>query len=504
MSVQALLLEAVGALQRGAVGEAQQLADAALAQAPTLAVAHAVRARALLENANWPDALVAAERAVQLAPRSSEAQATRAAALLAAGRTADAVGVLEQALALEPHNAALCVRAGAACFEAGQLERAERHYTNALERGHAGGALGLALLAERRGNLAQASEHLARLPSSPTPSLDERWLRARLALRGANAALALELLHGVDPTRLTPAQSNMHFHALGAAHESAQHYELAFDAWRRANEERSGHFDPAALRREVDTLTTTWSAANLASLPRSIRRDARPVFVIGAPRSGTSLVEQLLATHAQVHACGELDDLPQLARGFDPHSLASVEQLGQRYLARLDALAPGATRATDKLPHNAFHLGLIAQCLPDARVVFVRRAPLDVGLSIYSCNFHAAHSYATRLEWIGAFLREYARAVEHFQRVLPLRWIEVEYEQLVAAPREQAQRLLEFLELPWDERVLDFHLNPRAVNTASYAQVRAPLNARSIGRAQRFGAALDPLRAALGERTRGA
>ena len=502
MSVQALLLEAVGALQRGAAGEAQQLADAALAQAPTLAVAHAVRARALLECANWPDALVAADRAVQLAPRSSEAQATRAAALLAAGRTTDAVDVLEHALALEPHNGSLCVRAGAACFEAGQLERAELHYAKARERGHAGGALGLALLDERRGNLEQASAHLAELASTPEPSLEERWLRARLARRTSNAPQALELLHAVDPTRLTPAQANLHFHALGAAHESAQQYELAFDAWRRANELRGGFFDPASLRREVDALSATWSSANLATLPRATRRDARPVFVIGAPRSGTSLVEQMLATHAQVHACGELDDLPQLARSFDPRSQASVERLSERYLARLDELAPRALRATDKLPHNAFQLGVIAQCLPDARIVFVRRDPLDVGLSIYSCNFHAAHSYATRLEWIGAFLREYARAVEHFQRVLPLRWIEVEYEQLVAAPRAQAQRLLEFLELPWDERVLDFHLNPRAVNTASYAQVRSPLNARSIGRAQRFGSALDPLRAALGEQTR--
>lgn len=504
MSVQALLLEAVGALQRGAAGDAQRLADEALAQAPTLAVAHAVRARALLECANWPDALVAAERATQLAPRSSEAHATRAAALLAAGRTADAVNVLEHALALEPGNASLRVRAGAACFEAGHLERAAEHYANARDRGHAGGALGLALLAERRGELEEASERLARLAPSSEPSLEERWLRARLALRSRRATEALELLQAVDPGRLTPAQANMHFHALGAAHESAQQYELAFEAWRRANKLRGGHFDPDSLRRDVDALHATWSSANLAVFPRATRRDGRPVFVIGAPRSGTSLVEQMLATHAQVHACGELDDLPQLARGFDPRSPAAVEQLGQRYLARLDELAPHALRATDKLPHNVFQLGVIAQCLPDARIVFVRRDPLDVGLSIYSCNFHAAHGYATRLEWIGAFLREYARAVEHFQRVLPPRWIEVEYEQLVAAPRAQAQRLLEFLELPWDERVLDFHLNPRAVNTASYAQVRAPLNARSIGRARRFGPALDPLRAALGDQARDA
>jgi len=504
MSVQALLLEAVGALRRGAAGEARQLAEAALAQAPTLAVAHAVRARALLESADWPAALVAAETAVGFAPRSSEAQATRAAALLAAGRTTDAVSALEHALALEPGNASLSVRAGAACFEAGQLERAEEHYAQAQRRGHAGGDLGLARVAERRGQLEDAAAHLARLAPSPDSALEECWLRARIALRTGRTAEALELLREVDPTRLTPAQANLHFHALGAAHESALQYELAFDAWRRANELRVGAFDPASLQREVDALCTTWSATSLKLLPRAKRRDTRPVFVIGAPRSGTSLVEQLLATHAQVHACGELDDVPHLARGFDPRSQVCVEQLAERYLARLDELAPGALRATDKLPHNVFQLGVIAQCFPEARVVFVRREPLDVGLSIYSCNFHAAHGYATRLNWIGAFLRDYARAVEHFQRVLPLRWIEVEYEQLVAAPRAQAQRLVEFLELPWDERVLDFHLNPRTVNTASYAQVRAPLNARSIGRAQRFGAALDPLRAALGEQTRGA
>jgi hypothetical protein len=306
---------------------------------------------------------------------------------------------------------------------------------------------------------------------------------------------ALARLEAIELERLAPAQRVTALHALGDALDDCGEAQRAFAAWRRANELRGSRFDESALVARVDDLRRRFTRASLAALPRSSLRDERPVFVIGAPRSGTSLVEQMLDAHPRVAGAGELDDVPRLALGLDLRSQAALDTASARYLARLDRIGGPARRVTDKLPHNAFHLGEIALLLPAARVIHVRRDPLDTGLSIYSRNFHEAHDYATDLGAIGAFLREHRRLMEHWREHLELAFFELDYEALVAQPERHARALLAFLELEWDDAVLRFHESRREVRTASYAQVRRLLYASSIGRSQRFAAELEPLRA---------
>jgi len=232
---------------------------------------------------------------------------------------------------------------------------------------------------------------------------------------------------------------------------------------------------------------------------------------VGMPRSGTSLVEQILASHPQVHGAGERRDLgaviadrdARLGRAF-PGWVAGLEpadagEIGRAYCAALIDPAIEARRITDKLPGNFAHCGLIAAALPRARIVHVRRDPVDTCLSCFSYRFAGRQAFSYDLGELGRYYRAYDALMAHWREVLsPARFLELDYEQLVASPREQIERLLAHCGLEWDDACLAFHENARAVRTASAGQVRQPLYSSAVGRWRRFEDELQPLLAALG------
>jgi hypothetical protein len=180
----------------------------------------------------------------------------------------------------------------------------------------------------------------------------------------------------------------------------------------------------------------------------------------------------------------------------DPERLA-VRNMADRFLERLTADAPGATRVIDKTPFNFLYLGLIARLCPKARVIHCRRQARDVCLSTYFQNFAASHPWCTDLADLGRYYRAYARLMEHWRRHLPVPMLEVDYETLVGQGEAEARRMIEFLGLPWDDACLTFDENPRPVRTASDWQVRQPIHRRSVGRWKAYAAWLDPLEEAL-------
>jgi hypothetical protein len=229
----------------------------------------------------------------------------------------------------------------------------------------------------------------------------------------------------------------------------------------------------------------------------------RPVFVFGMPRSGTTLAEQILASHSQVHGAGEVlfwqfaadDELAAPA----PQRAATIAALGRRYLELFAALPSAPVRVIDKLPSNFKNLGLIHAALPEARFIHLERHPLDTCLSIYFQGFSAAHAYATDLGDLAHYYREYRRLMAHWRATLPSHLLlEVRYEELVDEPETWSRRMLEHIGLPWDPRCLEFHRSDRPVLTASNWQVRQPIGKSSIGRWRRYERFLEPLRAALG------
>jgi hypothetical protein len=269
-------------------------------------------------------------------------------------------------------------------------------------------------------------------------------------------------------------------------------------------------FDPGLLRALIDRQIATFDEAFIQQQRPAASTTEVPIFVVGMPRSGTTLVEQILSSHSGVVGAGELPFVGQLVNfvartsatlGGYPACLPSLElenlqDLANRYMARLDQIDGRASRVIDKLPGNLLHLGFIALLFPQARVVYCRRDPLDVCLSCYFQNLSKIN-YSWSLEDLGFCHREYERMMAHWRQVLPLRMIEVRYEDLVRQQEGVSRQLVAFCGLEWEDRCEAFYKNTRPVHTASALQVRKPMYSSSIGRWRHYEAYLEPLRQAL-------
>jgi hypothetical protein len=232
---------------------------------------------------------------------------------------------------------------------------------------------------------------------------------------------------------------------------------------------------------------------------------AVPVFILGMPRSGTTLVEQVLASHCQVFGAGERAELSAAVAawaGF-PEAVADADDavlraLGARHVAALRRLAPGALRITDKTPAHFLYIGLLRLVLPNARIIHVRRDPRDTCLSCFATPFTSGQPFAFDLAELGRYYRAYDALMAHWRALLPASaMLEVRYEDVVADLEGEARRIVGYCGLGWDESCLQFHRTRRVVRTASAAQVREPLYRGSIGRWRAYGEALRPLLDAL-------
>ncbi|MHB8912830.1 MAG: tetratricopeptide repeat-containing sulfotransferase family protein [Lysobacter sp.] len=298
------------------------------------------------------------------------------------------------------------------------------------------------------------------------------------------------------------AQRSYLYYALGKVHDARGDYQQAMAHWREANRTRrsgTGGLDVGGLRRRVTQTRSAFTPLMFESAAFRGRSYERPIFVVGMPRSGTTLVEQIIATHPQAAGCGELIEMggiaaslaarldlrwPEDVAGLDAETLSS---LARQYLVvatrRADAKAKAkALRLVDKQPYNFFHLGLAALLFPRAHFIWCRRDPRDISLSIFSENFAAESTFATDFSDIRELIAAQAALMRHWQAVLPNRILEVRYEDLVADIEPQSRRIIESIGLPWNEDCLRFHANPRAVQTFSRWQVRQPVHSRSVQR----------------------
>jgi len=293
---------------------------------------------------------------------------------------------------------------------------------------------------------------------------------------------------------------------LGAALEKAGAYDEAFAAIDEANRQSRLSAGPARARydrdqheRFVDALISTFSTARPATEPT--RSGMRPVFVCGMFRSGSTLIEQVLAGHPRVVAGGEIDFLPTAVRTELAPFPASMSRTTPRQLADLAAryrdtlarLHPGAELVVDKRPDNFLYIGLIKTLFPDARIVHTTRDALDNCLSIYFLHLDYSMPYALDLMDIGHYYRQYHRLMTHWKSLYGDDILDVDYDAFVREPRPAVERLLEFCGLDWDERCLSFHERENAVKTASVWQVRQPLYQHASGRSRHFARQLAPL-----------
>jgi tetratricopeptide (TPR) repeat protein len=306
---------------------------------------------------------------------------------------------------------------------------------------------------------------------------------------------------------------NLHF-ALGKMLDDCARYDQAFEHFREANryKRKRVRFDGERYRRWSAKLLDMFTPAFFEDHADLGDSSERPVFIVGMPRSGTTLVEQILASHPRVYGADELTtifeivcDLEQRDTGGArfPDNISALDEAGlewgaRRYLETLQAIDRQAARVTDKMPSNVFHLGLIAVMLPGAHVIHCRRDAMDVCVSNFMQMFAEGHHYSYDLSDIAIYYRGYERVMSHWREVLPTRMYEVQYEELIEDQERISRELVDYIGLDWDERCLAFHETKRAVRTASNWQVRQPIYKTARKRWKNYENHLTQLKADLG------
>jgi hypothetical protein len=315
-----------------------------------------------------------------------------------------------------------------------------------------------------------------------------------------------------DETLSRSARIRLNF-ALAKAYDDIGRFDDAFRHLQEGNRQKRERiaYDEKQALEQFDRIRSCLDRGLLARSSGGFRSDV-PIFVLGMPRSGTTLIEQILAAHPAIHGAGELTDFGRLANHIRdakgnlcryPDDVAGLSDdqlafLGKEYVGRLRQLAPAAPRITDKMPGNFVFVGLIHMALPNARIIHVRRDPCDTCLSCYSKLFSAPQEFTYDLAELGRYYREYDRLMTHWRETLPHgRMFEVRYEDVIADLETWARRIVGHCGLEWDPACIAFHEARRPVRTASATQVRQPIYSTSHGRWRNYGAHLGPLIAAL-------
>lgn len=419
---------------------------------------------------------------LETAPESVEAHVGLARARLEQGDLDGAVASHRQAICIRPGWSVLHAALGETLASAGDLDGASSCNRQALKLNPYCVAALSGLLTTLRGKATDEDLHAS-----------ERLLQASWLTDGRRAQLHFGLAQALD--------------SRGDWARAAEHARAANAFQKNQNEKRGQAYVPDNYRRFIDLLIASFDSDYFARIQGFGRASQRPVFIVGMPRSGTTLVEQVLASHPRIYGAGErrfaklsfellpgllgekkkpIDCLAQLERG---HS----QRLADWHLKRLHERDHGrAARVTDKMPENYQLLGWIATLFSRARIIHCQRDVRDVALSCWLTHFTTV-LWANDLEHVADRIHDYLRLMAHWRRVLPVQLLEVKYEQLVASPEETSRRLLEFVGLEWDPACLNFHKTDRLVSTASAAQVRQPIYKSSVGRWKHYEAALQPL-----------
>jgi hypothetical protein len=296
--------------------------------------------------------------------------------------------------------------------------------------------------------------------------------------------------------------------------DDIKRYDDAFKYYDAANKLAEGKYDRAELEKQYADLKKTYSRKFFQDRARFGSDSERPVFIVGMPRSGTTLLETIIGSHPQAFPAGELETIKRLEREMSTlvfkdegtHKNArtltwvGAEVLAERYLDTIDRKArkDAAIRITDKMPHNFQAVGFIAMLFPKARIIHAKRNPMDTCLSCWMQNFNDSHTYSRNLIDAGHHYRQYQDLMAHWHEVLPGRILDVEYEELVGNQEEISRKIIDHVGLPWDDAVLQFHKLERTVLTASVWQVRQPIYKQSAGRWKNYEPHIGPLQKALG------
>jgi tetratricopeptide (TPR) repeat protein len=454
----------------------------------------------------YEDAAKQFRAALSKQPNLVDAHVNLGIVLLPVGRFEEAEGCFRRALILKATDLRARTQLGLTFVQLGRLDSARAEFDKVLRIAprHADALFGMGTLARSEGRFAEAEE-LFRRALVADPQMSRAW-----------AALAgIRKMTSADPVWLKRAQQTAA--ALKSPHDEAEvryaigkyfddlgKYPQAFESYRQANEllkKVAVPYDAQAHAHFVHDLTQVYTPQSLARAAENASDSDVPIFVVGMPRSGTSLLEQILASHPAVGGAGELSFWSDVVRRREAQVRKEIpsaderRRMAQEYLGTLAQRCPGAQRVVDKTPLNADHLGLIHSVFPRARIIYMQRDPLDTGLSCYFQHFVLGLSWSLDLSDIARYYTEHRRLYWHWRAALPAGAIlEVPYEELVSNQEAWTRTVLEFAGLDWDERCLQFHRTERAVVTSSYWQVRQSMYRDSVHRWRHYSKFIGPLR----------
>jgi tetratricopeptide (TPR) repeat protein len=525
----------------------------AAALRPELVEAHGALGNAFLELGQGKRAIAAYRRAIEIDPNAALVQFNLGNAFRAEGRLEAALITYREALSADPRLVQAAINAGGVFGDLHRHTEAERYYRQALaiDPNAALAHTGLSLVRRAQGAIDEAISEAERgvaldahLPDTHSAlglclqtlgkfDAAATAFRRALAIDPSYPAALVQLtnMRGIElteaeRTRIEQAlerpklskqeRASLHF-AIGAAADGRSEYDKAFAHYAKANaiKVETHPYDPVQIERQVDALIETFDRAFFEARLDFGASSDRPIFVLGMPRSGTTLIEQILASHPAVHGGGELSAADLLVTGLDllpvvrgarleyPKSArvldrAGAETLAEGYLAKIGQGVDKALHVTDKRPWNFLRVGVIALMLPHARIVHCTRDPRDTCLSCYFQDFAEPLPFTNTLDRLGRYYLAYERLMAHWRSALPRPMLEVPYEELVADPERWCRRILEHCALPWDDSVLRFFATNRSVHTASFWQVRQPIYLSSVGRWKHYRDHLAPLFEALG------
>ncbi len=491
-----------------AVGHFKQ----ALAIAPDYADAHNNLGNALHQAGQWEEAVAHYQRAIAIMPGYAEAYSNLGNALRALDRTAEAVMSYRQCLAIRPDFAMAHNNLGIALDELGRPEQAIASYEHAvrLQPDYAEAIHNLGFVLQELGRKDEAVNRFKQVLALQ-PGYAASHLHLSMLMPEQEQATVIEQLLA-DRSLPDNDRALCHF-ALGNIYNHGGKFDEAFAQFKQANKIKRGAIAYKAkdFSAYTDKLVAVYSREFFqGKAPWGTDSDL-PVFIIGLPRSGTTLVEQILSSHPLVYGAGELESMGRIQKIISAGAPASarypecmrscepgfIRELAATYLKELRELCADASRITSKDPGNFHRVGLIKLLFPGARLIHCRRNAMDTCTSIYFNHFSRGGEYSFDLQELGQLYLDYEKLMAHWKELFPADILEVQYEELVADQEAVSRALINHLRLDWDDRCLDFHENKRAVRTASSAQVRQPIYNRSVGRWRHYEKHLAPLAAVL-------
>jgi tetratricopeptide (TPR) repeat protein len=436
------------------------------------------KANCLQQLRRYPEALELTEKVEAVASPHAEVQTGLGTVYTGCGRHQDANRCYERAVALDPGNALNRLNLAASQRSLGELQAAESSYNKTLELNPS----------EYEAYLMRASLFRCTVGHNHIAQIRER--------------LDQGVDHWLGEVQLC--------YALAKEYEDLAQYDAAFAAMKRGADlrRRNTEYDLGADIDNLQRISEVYDAARFQNPPPGYPA-ADAIFVVGLPRTGTTLVERILSSHSEVCSIGEstnfLVEMMKLAQAAEPGREGLIERsahvdfraLGENYLASSRTQGATAPRFVDKQPANYLHCGPIHLALPNARIIVMSRGAMDSGLAMYKTLFKSACPFSYNLEELGRYFVAYRKLMGHWHSVLPGKILEVGYETLVSDPENESRRMFEFCGLNWEEQVLKFHDNPAAALTASAAQVRQPVYTSSVGKWRQFESLLEPLKRVL-------